>query len=94
MDWLKSVKELELPDVTLSQLDKTLYLVPDYEDPADAKKVLKKVSEEIFCRELEGWHTDEDAWPKDRSLRVFKQWFDIEYYDAVEDVGRGPIEND
>jgi hypothetical protein len=30
----------------------------------------------------------------DRSLKVFKQWFDVEHYDLVEDVGRGPIEND
>jgi hypothetical protein len=54
VDWLKSVKELDLPDMTLDQLDKTLYLVPDYEDPGDAEKVLKKVCDEIFCRELEG----------------------------------------
>ena len=48
----------------------------------------------IFCRELEGWHTDEEAWPQDRSFKVFKQWFDIQHYEIVTDVGRGPIEND
>ncbi len=94
VDWLKSVKELELPDMTLDQLDKTLYLVPDYEDPGDAEKVLKKVCDEIFCRELEGWYTDEETWPKDRSLKVFKQWFDVEHFDVVEDVGRAPIMDD
>lgn len=93
-DWLRSVEELELPDMTLAQLDKTLYLVPDYEDPADADKVLKRVCEEIFCRELAGWYTDEDTWPEDRGFRVFKHWFDVEHFDVVEDVGRGPVEND
>ena len=33
-------------------------------------------------------------WPQDRSLRVFRQWFDIEHFDLIEDVGRGPIEDD
>ncbi len=94
LECLKSVDELDLPDMTLDQLQKTLYLVPDYEDSGDAEKVLKKVCDEIFCRELEGWYTDEETWPKDRSLKVFKQWFDVEHFDVVEDAGRGPIEDD
>jgi len=94
LDWVKSVEELDKPGMTLDQFDKTLYLVPDYEDPADADKVLKKVCEEIFCRELAGWYTDEQVWPTDRSLRVFKQWFDVEHFDVVEDVGVSPLAND
>lgn len=94
VDWLRSVEELDLPLITLDELDKTLYLVPDYEDPADAEKFLKKVCDEIFCRELEGWYTDESVWPKDRSLKVFKQWFEVEHFDVVEDVGKGPIFDD
>ena len=94
LDWLKSVEELSLQDMKLSQLEKTLYLVPDYEDPEDADKVLSLVCEEIFCRELEGWYTDETTWPQDRGLAVFRQWFDVEHFDVVDDVGPGPIDND
>ena len=94
VDWLKSVEELDVPEITLAQLDKTLYLVPDYEDPEDAEKVLKKIYDDIVCNELAGWYTDEEMWPKDRSLKMFKQWFDVEHFDVVEDVDRGPIEND
>ena len=92
LDWVNSVE----PDssVTLDELQKTLYLVPDYEDPEDAEKVLKKVCDEIFCRKLAGWYTDEETWPKDCSLKVFKQWFDVEHFDVVEDVGRAPILDD
>jgi hypothetical protein len=92
LDWVNSVEEGG--SLTLADLQKTLYLVPDYEDPADAEKVLKRVYDDIFCRELEGWYTLESLWPQDRSLRVFKQWFEIEHFDLIEDVGRGPIEND
>jgi hypothetical protein len=93
-DWLRAVDYEDAPEVTLDQMGPTLYLIPEYEDPADADKVLKKVCDEIFCRELEGWYTDVNVWPKDRSLKVFKQWFDVQHYEVVEDVGRGPIEND
>ena len=47
VDWLMSVEELDVPEITLAQLDKTLYLVPDYEDPEDAEKVLKRVYDDI-----------------------------------------------
>lgn len=77
------------PEVTLDQMRPTLSPVPDYEDPADADKVLTKVCEKIFCRELESWYLDVDVWPKDRSLKVFREWFDVQHHEIVEDVGRG-----
>jgi len=92
--WLKSVEELHLPDVTLAKLGSTLYLVPDWDDPAEAEQVLREVYDDIFCRELEAWYTDEDTWPKRRTFKLFKQWFDVEHFDLVQDVGHGPIEND
>jgi hypothetical protein len=94
LDWVRAVDYDGAPKVTMEDFRETLYLLPDYEDPADAEKTLKKVCEEIYCRELEGWFTDRDVWPRDRSLKVFKQWFDVQHYEIVEDVGRGPIEND
>jgi hypothetical protein len=94
LDWVRAVDDEDAPEVTPDEMVPTLYLVPDYEDPADAEKVLKKVCEEIFCRELEAWFRDEECWPRDRSLKKLKEWFDIQHIDLVEDVGRGPIEND
>jgi hypothetical protein len=63
-DWLRAVDYEDAPEVTLDEMGPTLYLVPDYEDSADAEKVLKKVCDEIFCRELEGWNTDVEVWPR------------------------------
>ena len=92
LDWVNSIGSDS--SVTADDLQKTLYLVPDYENPEDAEKVLKRVYGDIFCRELQGWYTLESLWPQDRGLRVFKQWFEIEHFDLIEDVGNGPIEND
>ena len=92
LDWLNAVDDDGR--VSLADMQKTLYLVPDYEDPEDAEKVLRRVCDEIFCRELFSWHTDESVWPRDRSLAAFKRWFEVEHFDLVEDVGRVPIEDD
>jgi len=48
--------------------------------------VLKDVFAEVFERELFGWHTDETAWPKNRNLALFREWFDIEIHSVVEDL--------
>ena len=42
---MNSVEEGD--SLTLADLQKTLYLVPDYEDPEDAEKVLKRVYDDI-----------------------------------------------
>ncbi len=37
---------------------------------------------------------DESMWPKDRSWRVFKAWFDIEHFDIIEDLVAAPLEDE
>jgi len=38
-EWVRAVHDEDALEVTLDQMGPTLYLVPDYEDPADAEKV-------------------------------------------------------
>lgn len=84
LDWASSLDDSGLaPDPDDEQ---TVYLVPSFDDGTEAERVLKKVFAEVFERELEAWHTDEDAWPKNRSLVVFKEWFHIEFHSIVEDL--------
>jgi hypothetical protein len=49
-DWLRAVDYDDAPEVTLDQMGPTLYLVPDYEDPADADKVCSKTLAPIPAR--------------------------------------------
>jgi len=72
-----------LPDVDGEQ---TAYLVPEFEDDAKRKRVLKLVYAEVFERELFGWHTDESAWPQSRTFAMFQQWFTVELHSVVEDL--------
>ena len=40
-----------------------VYLIPSFDDDDEAESILKKIYDEIFERALDGWHTDESAWP-------------------------------
>jgi hypothetical protein len=80
-----------LPDVEGEQ---TAYLVPEFESEAEQRQVLQDVFAEVFENELHCWHTDESAWPKKRTLALFRQWFKIEMHSVVEDLCGYPIEDD
>ena len=45
----------------------------------------------IFEHELESCMTDPDEWPKNRSYKMFKEWFEIRVSDTVLDFGSDPI---
>ena len=92
MDWAKSLDDSDvLPDALGEQ---TVYLVPEFEDDEQAESVLKLVYTAVFELELHGWHTIQSAWPQDRSLGAFKEWFTIEMHTVVQDVLDVPLVDD
>lgn len=84
LDWAATLDDSGL--VPNSDGEQTAYLVPDFEDDEEAAQILDLVFTEIFERELDAWHTDDTAWPKQRTLATFKQWFKIEMHSMVEDL--------
>lgn len=74
--------------------EQTVYLLPEFEDDAGFERILKKVWQELFERELEGWYLDESRWPQNRTFAMFKKWFSIEYHTVIEDLCDFPIEDD
>jgi hypothetical protein len=94
LDWINSTALAAPPIVELKEVGETLYLVPASENDAEEAKVLKQVFHDIFCRELEGWCRDATRWPRSLTLPLFREWFEIQSIEVVEDVGGGPIEND
>ena len=66
--------------------EQTVYLIPIVELPEEEEAVLKAVFRTVFENELYGWHTDESAWPKRRTYKMFLQWFKIEIHTVVEDL--------
>jgi hypothetical protein len=84
LDWAAALDDSGiLPDPNDEQ---TVYLIPSYGDDQEAWDILEEIFPMIFENELVGWHTDESAWPQDRSFAMFKQWFTIELHSVVEDL--------
>jgi hypothetical protein len=94
LDWINSSAAHEPPIVDVKEVSPTLYLVPEFDDADEMAQVVKQVYRDIFCRELEGWCLDPTRWPPKLTLTMFRDWFEIQSIDLVEDVGHGPIEND
>ena len=40
----------------------------------------------FFVDQLLLWMTEEEDWPKNRTLQMFKAWFEIELHSVVEDL--------
>lgn len=84
VDWALSLDDSGISPS--AKEEQTVYLIAEFDDDRQADKVLRAVFAEVFERELEGWHTDELRWPKNRTLATFKKWFHIEMHSVVEDL--------
>lgn len=93
LDWAARLDDAgSVPNVEGEQ---TVYLLPEPEDEeVEWEDVLEGFFEEIFENELMAWHTDEAAWPKNRSYAMFRQWFKLEWHSVVEDLGDDAIWDD
>src|SRR5687768_12695701 len=67
--------------------ERTVYLISDEEaDTADTvERWVQANYLALFEAELEGWYTDVDLWPEDRSLEKFKEWFEVECHSMIVD---------
>ena len=92
LDWLHSIDPTS-KDLTLEGLgkDPDIYLIPECEDEEQLANCLEQMHPLIFEDQLEGWWTDETSWPKDRSLRSFRVWFECHFYSMVIDLCDDPL---
>jgi hypothetical protein len=85
LDWAAGLDDTAtMPDPNAEQ---TVYLIPSYDDEAEAWEILATLHPVIFENELSAWHTDEVAWPNGRDFAMFKKWFQVELHSIVEDLG-------
>jgi hypothetical protein len=71
--------------------EQSLYLIPAYDDDAEALTLLSKLYEGIFSAELNLWCGDRALWPAPRSFDLFLQWFSLRLFPLVDDLGSEPL---
>ena len=70
-----------------------LYLLPEYEDNSQAILVLEENYDLIFEAELQSWCRDPALWPSPRTFALFQEWFEIRFYDLVDDLSRDELKH-
>jgi len=60
-------------------------LVPDHSLSIYGKIDVVSLWKGIFEEQLRRWNDNELCWPRERSLKIFRQWFSIENYSHVMD---------
>ena len=91
-DWVQRCdydSTLTLEDV---REDPAAYLIPEFEDDEEQAEVMKWIYDDIFEAQLESWYPDRAMWPSNRDLKMFLEWFDIEFHSLVFDLLDEPIE--
>ena len=92
LDWLNNVD----PDdqaLTVEDLrdDNEVFLIPQFSDNSDSEKWVEKRWSFLFEHMLMGWIDDEALWPQDRTLEMFRDWFDIEIHTMAWDLSDEPL---
>ena len=88
----------ENPGITAAEVndERTIYLISDRD--GDTKQTiarwLKRNWKHLFETELESWYVDSTLWPKDRTLKMFRSWFEVECHTVLIDTVGDPIYDD
>lgn len=101
LDWLNSVdRTLGVRDnMKFDPLDEhgDTFLVPGepkIESRQDAVAWVEKNWKDFFEFELGQWILDDTLWPQKPTLKLFREWFDIEYRSMVWDLGPDPLRHE
>ena len=92
LDWTRTLDD-EVQDLSLAELrqDSAVYLIPELWQDSDEKELLESHYDLLFEEQLAAWWSDEADWPERRNLKMFLDWFEVEFHSLVFDLCDGPI---
>jgi hypothetical protein len=64
---------------------------PDDQDQP-GKRWIQRSWKVLFEQMLEDWYTDPALWPRNRTIKMFREWCEIRIHSIVLDCGDTPIE--
>ncbi len=70
------------------------FLLPEVDYEEDLQEWVEENFAWIFEFQLSQWTGDESAWPANRDLQMFRDWFRIDLHNVVVDVGDDDIEGE
>jgi len=96
LEWLRQLPDPVRADFTLEEVndEPQIYLLPQYEMMDEQEGLLRDCYEHLFRSQLEGWWTDETAWPSGRDFQMFNNWFEVQFHSVIEDLAWDPLLDD
>lgn len=87
VDWICSVPGLEMPEVTLAEVnvEEPVLLVPEGRSEEDAEAYLARLKLYLVEMHFSDWYRDESTWP-DFVKYPFDHWISVEYHSMVYDM--------
>jgi hypothetical protein len=70
------------------------YLLPEGVEEEDLLEWVEDNYTALFESQLSAWTEDESAWPAERDLKTFRQWFRVDLHGTVVDVGEDDIDGE
>lgn len=97
LDWIMRVDPDPIPGMTLEDLcqEQEVYLLPEgaVNGPEQAEQWALQRFSVLFSSFLYGWFTDDSMWPKRRTRKMFKEWFEVQFHSTVWDLSKVPLEH-
>lgn len=84
LDWANKLTPDEKP-ITETE-EGNVYLIKQKDSNEAIARWLSRNFDRIFENELNDWWIDEKDWPKKRTFKLFKEWFDYEINSVVLDM--------
>ena len=95
LEWITSTfddlpHKLNLKDI---QIDCNSYLIPEVDEIEDGINFIDDKFADLFIIELSSWTEDQSVWPKQLTLKMFWEWFDVEILPTTIDLSDTEITN-
>jgi hypothetical protein len=87
-EWAKT-KDDSISFTEDDDVEANIYLIT--EDFFDDGPILEQHFKKIFINELDGVCDEEDGWPEERTLALFKEWFSVELGGTVFDLEKSDL---
>lgn len=98
LDWLFSIEPQLIQEMTLDSLrqEQDAYLVTEdkFNSIEAAQQWVDRHWNKFFSQFLSTWYLDESLWPKARTLKMFREWFEVQYHSMVWDLSLDPLIRD
>ena len=70
------------------------FLLPELELEEDVQEWVEENAAWLFEFQLSAWTDDESAWPPQRDLKTFREWFRVDVHNVVVDTADDEIEGE